>query len=128
MHKMDYKTEKGKEIMLYPHGLSLPMDKKPSDNALKIIQEGISYLELMDEPQGSGCIFFNDDYYCQKTPGGKGYAWCVTYLWDIFRMCGLSHLFYDGGSEFTMTALVGIFEIQASGSHVDELCGCYWWD
>ena len=35
---------------------------------------------------------------------------------------------YDGGSEFTMTALVGIFEIQASGSHVDELCGCYWWD
>ena len=94
---MNYKTEKGKELMLYPHGLSLPEDKLPSDNALKIIQEAISYLELMDEPQGSGCIFFNDDYYCQKTPGGKGYAWCVTYLWDIFRMCGLSHLFYDGG-------------------------------
>ena len=35
---------------------------------------------------------------------------------------------FDGGSEFTMTALVGIFEIQTSGSHVDELCGCYWWD
>ena len=35
---------------------------------------------------------------------------------------------FDGGSDFTMTALVGIFEIQTSGSHVDELCGCYWWD
>ena len=31
-------------------------------------------------------------------------------------------------TEFDLTALVGIFDLKTTGNHVDELCGCYWWD
>lgn len=38
----------------------------------------------------NGTRFWND-YGCPK-----GWAWCVIFVWDIFRMCGASQLFYGG--------------------------------
>lgn len=37
----------------------------------------------------NGTRFWNDY-------GWSGVAWCVMFIWDIFRMCGASNLFYDG--------------------------------
>ena len=38
----------------------------------------------------SGTRFWKD-YGCPT-----GWAWCVIFVWDIFRLCGASNLFYDG--------------------------------
>ena len=35
---------------------------------------------------------FWKDYGCPS-----GWAWCVIFVWDIFRLCGASNLFYGGG-------------------------------
>lgn len=35
---------------------------------------------------------YNKDYYGYEC----GYAWCVVFVWDVFRMCNLSNLFYGG--------------------------------
>ena len=40
-------------------------------------------------------MIFNTDYY-GKPVSGSSYAWCCVFVWDIFRLCGASELFYGG--------------------------------
>lgn len=64
-------------------------------NEKMIIQKAESYLGLIDNPIGSNNIIFNTDYYGVEV-SGPFYLWCVVFIWDIFRMCNLSNIFYDG--------------------------------
>lgn len=63
--------------------------------AQQIIDKARSYIGTKENPPYSNNVVFNTDYYGHPV-NGECYAWCVTFVWDIFRMCGASDLFYDG--------------------------------
>jgi peptidoglycan hydrolase-like protein with peptidoglycan-binding domain len=64
--------------------------------AKKIIDMALKYVGVKESPANSNNVVFNTDYY-GRAVSGSGYAWCCTFVWDIFRMTGASELFYDGG-------------------------------
>lgn len=63
--------------------------------AKEIIDKAISYIGTEENPRYSNNVIFNTDYYGHPVYGDD-YPWCVTFVWDIFRMCGASNLFYNG--------------------------------
>lgn len=60
-----------------------------------IMQKAESFLGLTTHPTGSTNVIFNTDYY-GKEVSDPFCLWCVVFIWDVFRMCGRSHLFYNG--------------------------------
>ena len=69
--------------------------KHDMKTANAIIEKALSFVGVKENPAGSNNVIFNTDYYGHPVSGGA-YPWCVTYGWDIFRMCGASDLFYNG--------------------------------
>lgn len=63
--------------------------------ASTIIEKAKSFIGTTESPPNSNNVIFNTDYYGHPVYGAS-YPWCMTYVWDIFRMCGASELFYDG--------------------------------
>lgn len=61
--------------------------------AKQIIEKACSYIGTYDG--GNNNVIFNTDYYGSAV-SGSAYPWCCAFVWDIFRMCGASTLFYDG--------------------------------
>ena len=43
-------------------------------------------------------VIYNTHYYGYEVadPSGNGYAWCLAFVWDGFRTCGASSLFFNG--------------------------------
>lgn len=68
---------------------------KEVNQAKLIMDKAASYIGTEENPPGSNNVIFNTDYYGSAV-SGSWYPWCAAFIWDIFRMCGLSHLFYDG--------------------------------
>lgn len=64
-------------------------------SASDIISKARSFLGTKEDPPGSNNVVFNTDYYGHAV-SGNNYAWCAAFVWDMFRMCGASELFYDG--------------------------------
>lgn len=62
-------------------------------DAKGIIEKALSYQGTYDG--GNNNVIFNTHYYGSEV-SGAAYPWCCAFVWDIFRMCGLSDLFYDG--------------------------------
>lgn len=62
--------------------------------ARKIMEKAASYLGTRENPAGSNNVIFNTHYYGHEVSGN--YPWCCVFVWDVFRMCGASELFYDG--------------------------------
>ena len=60
-----------------------------------IVKKASEFIGVKEYPKDSNNVIFNTHYY-GKEVNGSAYPWCVTFVWDIFRMCGLSKLFYDG--------------------------------
>lgn len=60
-----------------------------------ILDKARYYIGTKENPADSNNVIFNTDYYGHPVYG-TCYAWCVTFVWDIFRMCDASSLFYDG--------------------------------
>lgn len=65
------------------------------DQAKLIMDKAASYIGVAEKPPGSNNVVFNTHYYGGAV-NGSWYPWCCAFVWDIFRMCGLSQLFYDG--------------------------------
>ena len=63
--------------------------------AKQIIDKARSFIGTEENPPYSNNVIFNTDYYGHPV-SGSSYPWCVTFVWDIFRMCDASELFYDG--------------------------------
>ena len=61
--------------------------------AKQIIEKACSYIGTYDG--GNNDVIFNTHYYGGNV-SGNAYPWCCAFVWDIFRMCGASELFYDG--------------------------------
>lgn len=45
---------------------------------------------------GENNVIYNTHYYGHEVQGPQ-YPWCMAFIWDGFRACGLSKLFLDGG-------------------------------
>lgn len=60
-----------------------------------VITKAKSFLGTKESPVNSNNVIFNTDYYGKKV-SGSDYPWCCTFVWDVFRMCNASELFYDG--------------------------------
>lgn len=73
-----------------------------------IINKARSYIGLKESPANSDNVIFNTDYYGHPvySTATTKYYWCCTFVWDIFRMCNASKLFYDGGKTASCTALM----------------------
>lgn len=65
------------------------------NQAKQIMERAASYIGVTEKPFGSNNVIFNTHYYGGAV-SGSSYPWCCAVVWDIFRMCGLSRLFYDG--------------------------------
>lgn len=63
--------------------------------AAVIIAKAKKYIGTKESPANSNNVIFNTHYY-GKAVHGSAYPWCCVFLWDIFRLCGASSLFYDG--------------------------------
>lgn len=60
-----------------------------------VVTKAKSFLGVKESPANSNKVVFNTDYY-GKEVSGPDYPWCCTFVWDVFRMCNASELFYDG--------------------------------
>ena len=60
-----------------------------------VIEKALSFEGVTENPAGSNNVIFNTDFYGREV-SGSDYPWCVTFLWDVFRMCGASNVFCDG--------------------------------
>ena len=48
-----------------------------------------------ENPRGSNNIIYNTDYYGRPV-SGDAFPWCCVFVWDGFRICGISPLFVGG--------------------------------
>lgn len=65
------------------------------NEAKLVMDKALEYLGVKESPMNSNNVIFNTHYYGGAV-SGSWYPWCCAYVWDIFRMAGLSHLFYGG--------------------------------
>jgi len=72
--------------------------------ASEIVAKAKTYEGVCESPTNSNNVIFNTDYYGHPVSGN--YPWCMTYVWDIFRMCDASDLFYDGKKCASCTQLM----------------------
>ena len=72
--------------------------------AEKIIATAKKYLGVSENPPGSNNVIFNTAYYGRPI-NDPAYAWCVVFVWYVFREAGASALFYDGGKTASCTAV-----------------------
>ena len=64
-------------------------------SASKVIAKAKSFVGTKESPANSNNVIFNTHYY-GKAVSGSAYPWCAVFLWDVFRLCGASSLFYGG--------------------------------
>lgn len=48
-----------------------------------------------EAPRGSNNVIYNTDYYGRPV-NGDAFPWCCVFVWDGFRICGISPLFVGG--------------------------------
>ena len=60
-----------------------------------VIQKALSFVGCEAIPRTSNRVIFNTDYHGREVSGDE-YPWCVTFLWDVFRMAGCSQCFFGG--------------------------------
>lgn len=62
--------------------------------ASKIVTKAKSFIGVKETPIQSNNIIFNTDYY-KKEVNGFLYPWACVFIWDTFRLCNASELFYE---------------------------------
>lgn len=61
----------------------------------KIIDLAKKQVGVHESPMGSKNVKYNNAYYGGRV-NNPALAWCVVFLWWLFRECGMSKLFYQG--------------------------------
>ena len=61
----------------------------------KIIDLAEKQVGVHESPMGSKNVKYNTAYYGGRV-NNPALAWCVVFLWWLFRECGMSELFYQG--------------------------------
>lgn len=65
-----------------------------------VLSVASSQLGVEETPPGSNKTKYGEAY------GYNGVAWCMIFVWWVFRECGLSNLFYDGHKTASCTTLM----------------------
>ena len=60
-----------------------------------IISMARKYIGTKESPPNSNNVVFNTDYYGKNVDGSQ-FSWCAVFVWDMFRMCNVSNLYYGG--------------------------------
>ena len=80
-----------------------------------LIETAAQFLGVTELPPGSNNVAFNTHYYGREV-SGSAYPWCAVFVWDIFRLAGLSELFYDGKK--TASCAVVLAFARTTGGYV----------
>lgn len=70
-----------------------------------IVNKALSFVGVKESPINSNNVRFNTDYYGRPV-SGNAYPWCCVFVWDVFRMCNASALFYGGNKTASCTTLM----------------------
>ena len=70
----------------------------------KVINTARDQLKMTENPPDSNNVIYNTHYYGREV-SGPDYPWCVTFLWDVFRMAGQSNAFCGGQKTASCTFL-----------------------
>ncbi|MBQ3151488.1 MAG: CHAP domain-containing protein [Clostridia bacterium] len=62
--------------------------------AADIVKKAASFIGTKESPAKSNNVIFNTHYYGKQVSGN--FPWCCVFVWDIFRLCSASDLFYSG--------------------------------
>ena len=75
-------------------------------------------LGVREAPAGSNCVKYNTAYYGREVhdTATETYAWCMVFIWWLFRRAGAPELFYGGGKTASCGALMAY--AQAHGQWV----------
>lgn len=57
----------------------------------EIIKTACSYIGTKEEPEFSNNVIFNTDFYGHEVYGDD-YAWCVTFIYYVFKQCNANML------------------------------------
>lgn len=60
-----------------------------------IVVKAKSFIGVTENPPNSNDVIFNRNYYGRPVKGAE-YPWCIAFIWDVFRLCGASELFFRG--------------------------------
>lgn len=82
--------------------------------ANKVLDTAKKYIGVKENPPNSNNIIFNTHYYGRSVSGSQ-YAWCAVFIWDIFRECGVSNLFYGGGKTAYCPTLLNYHKNKGQG-------------
>lgn len=91
-----------------------------------VVAKAKEFLGVKENPANSNNVIFNTHYYGYEV-FGQNYPWCVTFVWDVFRQCGLSDYFYNGkktascGAVRSWGARVGIMYGSCDNAQAGDL-------
>ena len=77
--------------------------------AATIINKALEYLGTKENPANSNNVIFNTHYY-GRVVSGSNYPWCAAFVWDIFRLCGASELYYGGNKTASTVTLMNYYK------------------
>lgn len=63
--------------------------------AAEIVKEAMKWKGTKEYPPYSNNVIFNTEYYGYEV-NDSSYAWCMVFVWYVFKQCGASNLLYDG--------------------------------
>jgi len=81
----------------------------------RLIGTAESFLGITELPRGSNNVVFNTHYYGREV-SGEAYPWCAVFIWDVFRLAGLSELFCGGDKTASCAAILSY--ARSSGQFV----------
>lgn len=61
----------------------------------KVIQVAKGFHGVKESPANSNNVIFNTHYYGREV-SGSSYPWCCVFVWDVFRLAGMSDVFCGG--------------------------------
>lgn len=70
-------------------------DPNALEEAVRVVNKAVSFVGTDDEPLHSNNVIFNYDFLEGARVKEDDY-WCAVFVWDVFRMCGLSGKFCGG--------------------------------
>lgn len=81
----------------------------PQENVLLVAAAQIG---VKESPAGSNNVIYNTHYYGQEVHDGlwgTKFHWCAVFVWDVFRMAGLSGLYYGGQKTASCSTLYSFY-------------------
>ena len=70
-------------------------DPDAPEEAVRVVNKAVSFVGTEDEPLHSNNVIFTYDFL-EGAPVNEIDWWCVTFIWDVFRMSGLPDKFCGG--------------------------------